>query len=134
MNTGPDSRRILYNKGQFRVSTDLSHQMITVIMNKVETTMIVEFQKYMDMFKSWGKQGDEAFFMELTEQEADEVRKQSLSKIVVPHVGVGTMVQDHEYSQQDEERSRSPSPPRIGFVGHVVKYVIRYLTSSECNY
>ena len=102
-------------------------------MDMVDRDTQIDFNKLMDTFKSWGKQGDEAFFMELSGEEANEILKQSTKKVPVQYVSVSlplaqqTQVGDHQYSQQqgaDDERgaqSRSPTPPRMGFVGPIIK-------------
>lgn len=101
--------------------------MITVTMDGVDAETKAEFVKYMEMFKSWGKQGDEGFYMELNAAEAEEVYKSSTQMIETPtHIVIQAqaLMGDPLYTQQMEEEGRSPSPPRIGFAGPVIKYVI----------
>ncbi|XP_052811535.1 sentrin-specific protease 6-like isoform X2 [Mya arenaria] len=107
-------------------SKNMFHQMVTIFLDKIDVDTQVEFQRYMELFKSHGKQGDEGFFMELSEEEAEDVFKQTLQNAATVPQGqmrvIGmAQVTDHGYSQPDEENSRSPSPPKIGFVGPVVR-------------
>lgn len=104
---------------------DMYHQMITITMEGVDPETKIEFLKYMDIFKSHGKQGDEGFYMELSPNECDEILRSSTQKVTQQTQFVlqqtTQMVSDHIYSQQGEEECRSPSPPRIGFAGPIIK-------------
>lgn len=102
----------------------MTHQMVTVFLKKIDIETQVQFQKHMDTFKSWGKQGDEGFFMELSAEESEEIMKQSTAPRKTQYITVAPiMMGDHQYSQQENEdrQSRSPSPPKIGFAGPIIK-------------
>ena len=97
--------------------------MITIVMDQLAVETRLDFQKYMELFKSRGKQGDEAFFMELSKEEADEIFRLSASVNRVQQ-GMATTgrVIDHGYSQAEEDRQSDRSPsPKIGFVGPIIK-------------
>ena len=92
-------------------------------MDPVEPEVKAEFMKYMDIFKSWGKQGDEGFYMKLSPAEADEVLRSSTQIVQPTHLIIQTqpMVTMEMQNYTGEEEGRSPSPPRIGFAGPVIK-------------
>jgi hypothetical protein len=93
--------------------------MIIIVMDQLP----VHFKKYMELFKSWGKQGDEAFLMELSKEEAEEIFRQStIVHRVQQGVATSANVMDHGYSQAEEDRQSDRYPsPKIGFVCPIVK-------------
>ncbi|KAH3889282.1 uncharacterized protein LOC127849189 [Dreissena polymorpha] len=101
-------------------SKDMCHQMVTIVMGKVDTETHAEFRKYMELFKSKGKHGDESFYMELSREEADDVFSQTVTVHRMPPMIRHAAIVNQKYSQ-GEENNRSPSPPKIGFEGPVVK-------------
>ncbi|KAL4233107.1 Sentrin-specific protease 6 [Mactra antiquata] len=107
-------------------SPEMRYQLITIVMDQLDAETKQEFQNYMELFKSWGKQGDEAYFMELSQTEADEIFRQitTTQRLTIVSSAQMPVVSDHVYSSQhneeDRQSDRSPSP-RIGFVGPIIK-------------
>ncbi|WAR07187.1 SENP6-like protein [Mya arenaria] len=79
-----------------------------------------KFQRYMELFKSHGKQGDEGFFMELSEEEAEDVFKQTLQNAAtVPQIMVTVnlmkrIVDHHPHPRLDLLLTYPPPPEKGG--------------------
>ena len=95
----------------------MCYQMITVLLDSVDNKTVYEFGRVMEIYRKCGHVLDSSFYLELNDEEADEVLKQSTKPM-----SQSNLVADHQYTFMEEgHHSRSPSPPKIGFVGPVVK-------------
>ncbi|XP_053384338.1 uncharacterized protein LOC123563068 isoform X2 [Mercenaria mercenaria] len=93
-------------------STDLRHQMIMIVMKQLSAEVQLYFQRYMELFKSKVMPGDEAFFMELSKEEADDVYRQSTGiDRVQQGVSPTSVVSDLGYCLTDEGEQESRSSP-----------------------
>ena len=87
--------------------------MITVLLDSVDNSHVYEFGRVMEIYRKCGHVLDSSFYLELNDEEADEVLKQSTQPMSQSNAGEG------QYTYMEE--GRSPSPPKIGFVGPIVK-------------
>ena len=97
----------------------MCHQMVTVLLDTVDNKTVYEFGRVMEIYRKCGHVMDSSFYLELNDEEADEILKQSTS---VTAVQQNNLVADHQYTFMEEEGyTHSPSPPKMGFVGPIVK-------------
>ena len=97
----------------------MCHQMVTVLLDTVDNKTVYEFGRVMEIYRKCGHVMDSSFYLELNDEEADEVLKQSTS---VTSAQQSNVVADHQYTFMEEEHYMEPqSPPKMGFVGQIVK-------------
>ena len=96
---------------------EMCHQMITVLLDSVDNKTVYEFGRVMEIFRKFGHVMDSSFYLELNDEEADEVLKQASKNIPSQQNNVVT---DHQYTFMEDDR-HSPSPPKMGFVGPIIK-------------